>query len=50
MAKNAIKILSNNQTLNFFKENSLKVAMQFDIKNIVPLYEKLYQEAIYHSK
>jgi len=50
MVENAIKILSNNQTLNLFKENALKVAKQFDIKNILPLYEKLYQEAINHSK
>jgi N-acetyl-alpha-D-glucosaminyl L-malate synthase BshA len=50
MAENAIKILSNNQTLNLFKENALKVAKQFDIKNILPLYEKLYQKAINSSK
>ena len=50
MAENAITILSNNQTLNAFKENALSVAKQFDIKNILPLYETLYQEAIIHSK
>lgn len=50
MAENAIKILSNNQTLNAFKVNALSVAKQFDIKNILPLYEKLYQEAINYSK
>jgi L-malate glycosyltransferase len=50
MAENAIKILSNNQTLNTFKENALSVAKQFDIKNILPLYETLYHEAISHSK
>jgi N-acetyl-alpha-D-glucosaminyl L-malate synthase BshA len=50
MAENAIKILSNNQTLKTFKENALLVAKQFDIKNILPMYETLYQEAISHSK
>jgi len=50
MAANAITILSNNDTLATFKENALSVAKQFDIKNILPLYETLYQEAISHSK
>ena len=50
MAANAITILSNNETLIAFKENALSVAKQFDIKNILPLYETLYQEAINHSK
>jgi N-acetyl-alpha-D-glucosaminyl L-malate synthase BshA len=50
MAENAIKILSNNETLNTFKENALTVAKQFDIVNILPLYESLYQEAINYSK
>ena len=50
MAENAIKILSNNLILKTFKENALSVAKQFDIKNILPLYETLYIEAINHSK
>ncbi|WP_395061597.1 N-acetyl-alpha-D-glucosaminyl L-malate synthase BshA [Flavobacterium sp.] len=50
MAENAIKILSNIDTLNTFKENALSVARQFDIKNILPIYELLYQEAIENSK
>ncbi len=50
MAENAITILSNNQTLKTFKENALSIAKQFDIKNILPLYETLYHEAISHSK
>jgi N-acetyl-alpha-D-glucosaminyl L-malate synthase BshA len=50
MAENAIKILSNNEMLNTFKENALTVAKQFDIVNILPLYESLYQEAINYSK
>jgi L-malate glycosyltransferase len=46
MAANALKILSNNETLTTFKENALAVAKQFDIKNILPLYEELYKNAI----
>jgi len=50
MAENAIKILSNIETLKSFKENALSVAKQFDIKNIVPIYEEIYQKAIEKSK
>lgn len=50
MAENAIKILSDNKTLTKFKENALDVAKQFDIKNILPLYENLYLKAIQDSK
>lgn len=46
MAENALKILSNNSTLATFKENALAVAQQFDIKNILPLYEELYHKAL----
>jgi N-acetyl-alpha-D-glucosaminyl L-malate synthase BshA len=46
MANNAIKILENEATLVTFKSNALDVAKQFDIKNILPLYEQLYNEAI----
>jgi N-acetyl-alpha-D-glucosaminyl L-malate synthase BshA len=50
MAENALKILSDNKTLIKFKENALDVAKQFDIKNILPLYENLYLKAILDSK
>lgn len=46
MAENALKILENKETLNKFKQNSLSVAKQFDIINILPLYEDIYQKAI----
>jgi N-acetyl-alpha-D-glucosaminyl L-malate synthase BshA len=46
MAKNALKILRDDATLEEFKDNALAVAKQFDIKNILPLYEALYQKAI----
>jgi len=46
MAKNALKILKVDKILNEFKKNALTVAKQFDIKNILPQYEDLYQRAI----
>ena len=46
MAVNALKILKEDTVLAKFKENALSVAKQFDIKNILPQYEDLYQRAI----
>ncbi len=46
MALNALKILKDEKTLATFKENAFEVAKQFDIKNILPLYEALYLKAI----
>ncbi|OXA85511.1 N-acetyl-alpha-D-glucosaminyl L-malate synthase BshA [Flavobacterium hercynium] len=46
MAANAIKILKDDEVLNQFKANALEVAKKFDIKNILPKYEALYQKAI----
>lgn len=46
MAANALKILTDEVTLNQFKANALQTAKQFDIKNILPMYEELYQKAI----
>ena len=50
MAQNALKIISDETILRQFKENALDVAKQFDIKNILPLYEALYHQAIENSK
>ena len=46
MAENALKILKDETVLAEFKMNALSVAKQFDIKNILPLYEDLYRKAI----
>jgi N-acetyl-alpha-D-glucosaminyl L-malate synthase BshA len=46
MAQNALKILENDKTLSEFKERALSIAQQFDIKNILPMYEDLYQQAL----
>ncbi|MBE14958.1 MAG: N-acetyl-alpha-D-glucosaminyl L-malate synthase BshA [Cytophagaceae bacterium] len=43
MSLNAIKILKDDDTLNRFKENAQREAAKFDIKNIVPIYEALYE-------
>ena len=50
MAENALKILTDDATLAKFRESALSVAQQCDIKNILPLYEELYHEAINNSK
>jgi L-malate glycosyltransferase len=50
MAENALKILENETVLSAFKVNALEIAKQFDIKNILPLYEDLYKLAIRNSK
>jgi N-acetyl-alpha-D-glucosaminyl L-malate synthase BshA len=50
MAENALKILTDDATLAKFRESALSVAQKFDIKNILPLYEALYHEAINNFK
>lgn len=42
----AIDILQNDERLNQFKSEAAKHAQAFDIKSIVPLYEKLYEEVL----
>jgi L-malate glycosyltransferase len=46
MAKNAISILENENTLKKFKKNALETAQQFNVHKIVPIYENLYQSLI----
>ncbi|GAB4252598.1 MAG: N-acetyl-alpha-D-glucosaminyl L-malate synthase BshA [Vicingaceae bacterium] len=46
MAAKAIELLSNEEQLNKFKENAYQQAQKFDIHNILPLYEDLYQELL----
>src|SRR5690606_17752719 len=45
MAAKALKILRDDQVLETFKENAKKVASKFDIVNILPLYEEIYDKA-----
>jgi N-acetyl-alpha-D-glucosaminyl L-malate synthase BshA len=42
MSRHALDILSSEERLNEFKRNAAQHADHFDIRNIVPLYEKLY--------
>ncbi|MAY82976.1 MAG: N-acetyl-alpha-D-glucosaminyl L-malate synthase BshA [Flavobacteriales bacterium] len=46
MAKNAISLLSDEDKLNMFKEQAFGQAKKFDILNILPMYEKLYQKVL----
>lgn len=46
MAKNALSILRSDEELDKFKQNALNVAKKFDILNILPLYEALYEKAL----
>ncbi len=43
MSKQAIAILQDDETLALFKIAAANQAKNFDINNIVPLYEKLYE-------
>jgi len=45
MAENAIRILEDDRTLEKFKSNAVKSAEKFDILNILPLYEEIYEKA-----
>ncbi|MDN3493152.1 N-acetyl-alpha-D-glucosaminyl L-malate synthase BshA [Winogradskyella bathintestinalis] len=46
MSANAIKILSDIETLNQFKLNAKAQSKKFDLHNIVPMYETIYEETL----
>lgn len=46
MAVNALRILTDDETLLKFKRNALEHAKKFDIQAILPVYEKLYHDVI----
>ncbi|MCB0609120.1 MAG: N-acetyl-alpha-D-glucosaminyl L-malate synthase BshA [Lewinellaceae bacterium] len=50
MAKNAIAILSDDETLQEFRHNALEQARRFDIGLILPQYEAYYQEIVETAK
>ena len=50
MAKNAITILSNDETLLQFKTNAMSRAREFDINVVMPLYEKYYLKVMNELK
>ncbi|PIV50038.1 MAG: N-acetyl-alpha-D-glucosaminyl L-malate synthase BshA [Flavobacteriaceae bacterium CG02_land_8_20_14_3_00_34_13] len=49
MTKKALYILKDKNTLNQFKSNAKAAAVKFDLHNIVPVYEKLYFQALENS-
>jgi N-acetyl-alpha-D-glucosaminyl L-malate synthase BshA len=46
MSENAIKILSDIDILNQFKANAKVQSQKFDLHNIVPMYERIYEETL----
>ncbi len=46
MAENALKILTDVNTLNTFKANAKEQAKAFDLLNIVPMYESIYKDTL----
>jgi len=50
MAEKAIYILEDEERLQTFKENALARAKEFDLANILPLYENYYAEVIERTK
>lgn len=46
MAQNAIRILQDDAVLTAFKRNAKREAAKFDIQNVVPLYEELYEKIL----
>ncbi len=50
MARNALTILSNDDTLHRFRTAALEQARRFDINFILPQYEKYYEEVLEASR
>ncbi|MGC1472604.1 MAG: N-acetyl-alpha-D-glucosaminyl L-malate synthase BshA [Psychroserpens sp.] len=46
MSKNALHILTDQERLNTFKANAIKVSKRFDINQVVPQYEAIYEETL----
>lgn len=46
MSNYTIKLLSNEELLAEMKINAKKQAIKFDLKNILPLYEKMYESTL----
>lgn len=47
MAKNAIAVLSNENVHREFRKNALMQAEKFDAVRILPMYEEIYDQAMY---
>ena len=46
MSKNTLSILKDSSTLRKFKKQAKQQAEKFDIHNIVPQYEAIYEETL----
>ncbi|HAV02618.1 MAG TPA: N-acetyl-alpha-D-glucosaminyl L-malate synthase BshA [Chryseobacterium sp.] len=46
MSNYAIRLLSDNELLARMKRNAKAQAIKFDLKNILPLYEEMYQQTL----
>ena len=46
MSENAIQLLSDDNKLEQFKENAFNHSQKFDLPNILPLYEYLYEKLL----
>ncbi len=46
MANNAINLLKDENILKTFKQNAFEHSKKFDIKNVLPLYENIYQSIL----
>ncbi len=49
MARYAIQLLSDEEMLSQFRKNALAQAQVFDIENILPDYERFYEEVLLNS-
>ena len=50
MSNYTIKLLSDDNLLAEMKKNAKEQAMRFDLKNILPIYEKMYEETLTQFK
>lgn len=50
MAQNALKLLSNEELLLQYKANALNKAKEFQLDNILPMYESVYQGLLNQTK
>lgn len=46
MANYTIKLLSNEELLAQMKKNAKEQSLKFDLKNIIPIYEKMYEDTL----
>ncbi len=46
MANYTIKLLNNEELLAQMKKNAKEQALKFDLKNIIPIYEKMYEDTL----